>query len=142
VRGGREGYDDGDDETTVLEEVADRFGFRGFLRRHRGLEVAYRALVAVVGFSIIAAGIALIPLPGPGWLIVFAGLALLATEFVWAERLLGFARTQVRSWTDWVKRQSLVVRALIGLLSLAVVCGAVAGYVKVQGVPGWIPIIG
>ncbi|MGZ4595141.1 MAG: TIGR02611 family protein [Actinomycetes bacterium] len=130
------------DSSTVLEEVAERLGFRGFLRRHRGLYLAYRALVAVAGFAIIVTGLVLIPLPGPGWLIVFAGLALLATEFVWAERLLNFARAKVRSWTDWVTRQSLAVRALIGLCGVALVVGAVALYLKVQGVPGWLPVIG
>jgi uncharacterized protein (TIGR02611 family) len=35
----------------------------------------------------------LIPYPGPGWLVVFAGLALLATEFERAQRVLTFART-------------------------------------------------
>jgi uncharacterized protein (TIGR02611 family) len=131
-----------DEPSTMLEEMAGRLGFRGFLRRHRSLNIAYRALVAVLGFAIIITGIALIPLPGPGWLIVFAGLALLATEFVWAERLLNFARSKVRSWTDWVTHQSLVVRCLIGLGGLAVIAGAVALYVKVQGVPGWTPIFG
>jgi uncharacterized protein (TIGR02611 family) len=126
----------------MLEDFAEHLRFRAFLRRHRGLDVAYRALVALVGFAIIVAGIVLIPLPGPGWLIVFAGLAVLATEFVWAERLLHFARDKVRSWTMWVTRQSLLVRALIGLLGLALVAGAVWGYLKVQGVPGWLPAIG
>ncbi len=32
-------------------------------------------------------GVRLVPLPGPGWLIVFLGLAILGTEFAWARRL-------------------------------------------------------
>ena len=56
-----------------------------------------RAGVTVVGFALILAGIVLIPLPGPGWLIVFAGLAVLATEYVWAERALAAARRKARS---------------------------------------------
>jgi uncharacterized protein (TIGR02611 family) len=133
---------DDDETSTVLEEVAGRLGFRDYLRQHRSLNLAYRVIVAVVGFAIIVAGIVLIPLPGPGWLIVFAGLALLSTEFVWAGRLLDFARGKVRSWTDWVTHQSLAVRGLIGLASLVVVVGAVALFIRVQGVPGWIPAIG
>jgi uncharacterized protein (TIGR02611 family) len=56
-----------------------------------------RAGVTVVGFALILAGIVLIPLPGPGWLIVFAGLAVLATEYAWAERALNAARTKAKA---------------------------------------------
>jgi uncharacterized protein (TIGR02611 family) len=86
-------------------------------------------------------GIVLIPLPGPGWLIVFAGLAVLATEFVWAERLLAFARRRVHGWTDWAKAQSLLVRGLIGLAGLAFVAAALWLYARLQGVPGWLPFL-
>ncbi len=48
--------------------------------------------VAVVGIVVILIGIPLIPLVGPGWLIVFTGLAILASEFEWADRL----RTKIR----------------------------------------------
>jgi len=131
-----------DHEPTKLKDTASRFGLRRFVARNRGLEVAYRVVVAVLGFAIIATGLALIPLPGPGWLIVFAGLALLATEFAWAERLLRFARGKVYGWTEWATHQSLVVRGLIGLVGLAFVGGAVSVYVKVVGLPSWLPGIG
>ncbi len=132
----------GDRQTTKLDDTASRFGLRRFVARNRGLEVAYRVVVAILGFAIIIGGLALIPLPGPGWLIVFAGLALLATEFEWAERLLRYARSKVRGWTEWATHQSLVVRALIGLVGLAFVAGAVTAYVKVVGLPSWLPGIG
>jgi uncharacterized protein (TIGR02611 family) len=133
---------DGEEHSTVLDEAATRLGLRRFVARNRGLEIAYRVGVAVVGFAIIITGLALIPLPGPGWLIVFAGLAVLSTEFVWAERLLHYARTKVGSWTDWVLRQSLPVRALIGLVGLAFVVGAVILYDRVVGFPSWVPVVG
>ena len=60
----------------------------------------------------------LLPLPGPGWLIIFAGLAVLASEFEWAQRLLRYARDQVGRWTDWVQARSRPVQALIGLVFL------------------------
>jgi uncharacterized protein (TIGR02611 family) len=41
----------------------------------------------VVGFSLLASGIAMLVLPGPGWLAIAGGLALLADEFHWARRL-------------------------------------------------------
>ncbi len=65
-------------------------GQRGFRERHirpRPLvNVVYRAAVAVAGAAVVVTGIVLLPLPGPGWLVIFVGLALLATEF---ERLPG-----------------------------------------------------
>jgi hypothetical protein len=51
-----------------------------------------RIAITVAGFLVILIGLVLIPLPGPGWLIVFAGLAILAREYVWAERLLREAK--------------------------------------------------
>jgi hypothetical protein len=53
-----------------------------------------RILVAVVGGTVLALGIALIVLPGPAFLVVPAGLAILAIEFAWAKRWL----RKVREW--------------------------------------------
>ena len=126
-------------DRTVRDDVEDRLGFRAFFAKHAWLDLTYRIVVGVLGAVIVLVGFVLIPLPGPGWLIVFAGLALLATEFAWAERLLTFARRKVHGWTQWVTRQSLLVRALIGLLSLLAVAAALWLYVQVYGVPGWLP---
>lgn len=48
----------------------------------------------MVGLTIVAAGLAMLVLPGPGWITIVAGLALLATEYVWARRLLEKAKEQ------------------------------------------------
>jgi hypothetical protein len=53
-----------------------------------------RLAILIGGLVVVVIGIALIPLPGPGWLVVFAGLAILATEFTWAEILLERAKRQ------------------------------------------------
>jgi len=98
--------------------------------------------VAVVGVAIIAGGIVLLPLPGPGWVIIFLGLGVLASEFTWAKRLLAFARKQVAAWTDWIKRQSRVVRGLVALSCVVLIAALVLAYVAWQGVPSWIPVIG
>lgn len=50
-------------------------------------------------------GIALIPYPGPGWLVVFAGLGLLATEFAWAHRVNMFAKHHYHRWVAWLSRK-------------------------------------
>ncbi len=49
---------------------------------------AYRISFAVVGTTLIVIGLILVPLPGPGWLIVALGVGMLALEFDRAERLL------------------------------------------------------
>jgi uncharacterized protein (TIGR02611 family) len=115
-----------DDEPGLLDEVADKLGFRARIKRNPALALAYRLVVGIVGGLIVVLGLALVPLPGPGWLIVFLGLGILATEFTWAERLLDFGRRTLRSWLHWLGRQHLAVRGLISLMTLAFVVGVVA----------------
>ncbi len=126
--------------TSTDGEVPDPPGFRDrYLRRTRTTHLIYRVVVGVVGTGIIALGIVLLPLPGPGWLVIFAGLAILASEFEWAARLLDFARDKVLAWTHWVTEQSLVVRLLIGLACFVIVAAAIFGYLEIIGVPSWLP---
>lgn len=47
-----------------------------------------RLLKIAVGFALLAAGVAMLALPGPGWATIAAGLAVLAAEFAWARRAL------------------------------------------------------
>lgn len=54
----------------------------------KSLRQARRAIVAVVGFTVVGLGVVMIVTPGPGWLVIFLGLSLLAAEFVWARHLL------------------------------------------------------
>jgi uncharacterized protein (TIGR02611 family) len=49
---------------------------------------AKRMAVLVVGVVVLAAGLAMLVLPGPGVIVLILGLAILATEFAWAERAL------------------------------------------------------
>jgi tellurite resistance protein TerC len=52
------------------------------------LRRAKRLIIAVVGFTVLLIGVALLVLPGPALLVIPVGLAILATEFMWARRLL------------------------------------------------------
>ena len=47
-----------------------------------------RLLILVVGLSILVVGVIMIVTPGPAIIVIPAALALLATEFLWAQRLL------------------------------------------------------
>jgi len=64
-----------------------------------------RIVVFLAGTSLIALGFVLIPLPGPGWAVVIAGLAVLATEFTWAERLLRYTKRHASTATGVALRR-------------------------------------
>ncbi|MEO6712954.1 MAG: PGPGW domain-containing protein [Mycobacteriales bacterium] len=68
------------------------------LRRH-----ARKVGIFIVGWLVVIGGLILVPLPGPGWAIVFVGLSLLATEFAWAARLKTWVQEQLRAWMHKVQ---------------------------------------
>jgi uncharacterized protein (TIGR02611 family) len=123
---------------SLRERVADA-RWRRRLAARRTLDHSYRMAVGIVGGLIVALGLATIPLPGPGWLTVIAGLFVLASEFTWAERLLEFTKKHVTRWTDWVTAQPVWVRLLIGIATAAFVYGVLVVTLHVVGVPGWVP---
>jgi uncharacterized protein (TIGR02611 family) len=51
-----------------------------------------RVIVAVIGFTVLLIGVAMVVLPGPAIVVIPLGLAILATEFVWARRVLKKAK--------------------------------------------------
>jgi len=53
------------------------------------LRQAKRLVIAVIGFTVLVFGglLAIPGIPGPGILIIILGLAILATEFIWARKL-------------------------------------------------------
>ena len=129
---------DEDDVYSLRERVRDT-RWRKRLAARRSIDHGYRVAVGIVGGVIVAFGLVTIPLPGPGWLTVIAGLFVLATEFTWAERLLDFTKRHVKSWTDWVGRQRMWVRVLISLATAAFVYGVLVVTLHMTGVPDWVP---
>lgn len=124
-------------------EKSESQGFRERIEENPALRKTYRVGVGVVGTIVLVLGIVAIPYPGPGWLIVFAGLAILASEFAWAKRVLRYARGKYDAWTQWLGRRSVLVRGAVlaatGLIVLTTLylLGAlylVAGWV---GLGGW-----
>jgi tellurite resistance protein TerC len=67
----------------------------GRARTAAALRVARKVAVAAAGLAVLAVGVALIVLPGPAVLVIPAGLAILATEFPWARRLLRVGKERV-----------------------------------------------
>jgi uncharacterized protein (TIGR02611 family) len=123
------------DPESLREPDAEAGPWRHRLRRLRAAVLRARArayatplgrigvkiTVAVLGTLVIAVGVVLLPLPGPGWVIILGGLALLAMEFQWAKRLLRFTREQLLRWTRLVREGSWLVRIVsVGGLLLVV----------------------
>jgi uncharacterized protein (TIGR02611 family) len=65
-----------------------------------------RIAVTIIGFVLLLAGIVMIVTPGPGILLIIAGLAVLATEYVWAERLLNLAKQKAAQAKDAITRKN------------------------------------
>ncbi len=99
----------------------------------------YRTVVGVLGTVVMAAGLVMVPFPGPGWLVVFVGVGILASEFDWAKRLLDFGKEKLRAWNDWIRPQPLWVKGLAALVT-AVLVGLIF-YVLflLAGVPALLP---
>ena len=64
-----------------------------------------RIAITIAGGAVILVGIAMLVLPGPGLVVIIAGLAILATEYVWAERLLRMAKERALQAKDKVLRK-------------------------------------
>jgi tellurite resistance protein TerC len=78
-----------DNQESGLTALASRFLKLGWIPDIKWLR---RAIVGVIGFTVLLIGITMIVLPGPAFLVIPLGLAILATEFVWAEVLLKKAK--------------------------------------------------
>ena len=62
-------------------------------------------VAATVGFTLVGVGIVLLVLPGPGVPLIIAGLAILATEFAWAEVLLNRTKHHVNTAVNKVRKK-------------------------------------
>ena len=66
---------------------------------------AKRVAVTIAGLLVLIAGAAMLVLPGPGIVVIIAGLAILATQYVWAERLLKLAKEKANQAKDAILRR-------------------------------------
>ena len=64
-----------------------------------------RVFLIIAGFTLLVAGVVMLVTPGPGMLVIFLGLGLLAAEFVWARRLMDRIRHEGGRVRDVVLRQ-------------------------------------
>lgn len=80
-----------------------------------------KTVITIAGVLVLTAGLVMIPYPGPGWLVVFAGLGILASEYIWAHKLLQYAKNKYDGWQLWLKKQNPFIRAVFLLLTMIVV---------------------
>jgi len=85
---------------------------------HSGLRTARRVVVGIVGTTVLTIGIAMVVLPGPAVAVIPIGLAILASEFVWARRWLA----KIRNGTGGAPFPT--TKAVVLLFGAAVIAGA------------------
>jgi len=99
---------------------------------------AKRILLEVVGWTLILAGIAALVLPGPGLLMLFAGLVVLSQEYEWAERRLEpVERVAKRAAAEGVESWPRVAMSALG--GIAILAFGVLWIVDPDA-PGWWPV--
>ncbi|MFE2599173.1 TIGR02611 family protein [Streptomyces sp. NPDC001840] len=96
----------------------------GFVKASRPLHLSWQVGVFVVGLAVVAAGVSMLVLPGPGWLVIFGGMAIWATEFVWAQLVLRWTKRKVteaaqKALDPKVRRRNMILTA-IGLVIIVV----------------------
>jgi uncharacterized protein (TIGR02611 family) len=80
-----------------------------------------KAVVAVLGITLLLIGIALLVLPGPGFLLIAGALALLATQFEWAKKPLDYAKDKAEVGIQEVASSKL--RTVFAVLCALVLVG-------------------
>ncbi|MFE0138063.1 TIGR02611 family protein [Streptomyces sp. NPDC059037] len=119
-------------ETTTGETAEQPLGSRApaFVQARKTLHLSWQVGVFIVGLAVVAAGIVMLPLPGPGWLVIFGGMAIWATEFVWAQLVLRWTKRKVteaaqRALDPKVRRRNIILTTI----GLVIVAALVAVYV-------------
>ncbi|MFI8349617.1 TIGR02611 family protein [Streptomyces sp. NPDC085596] len=114
---------------TGEESAGDGLGSKApqFIKRRRALHLSWQVGVFVLGLAVVVAGIVMLPLPGPGWVVIFGGMAIWATEFVWAQLVLRWTKRKVteaaqKALDPRVRRRNITLTA-IGLVIIGVLVG-------------------
>jgi uncharacterized protein (TIGR02611 family) len=124
-------------ESGIGKAVPRRVHARRDPRENTVINVTWRALVLVAGLALISLGIVLLVLPGPGWGSILLGLAILATEYTWANRLLAPVRRRVRAEAARMQRYSRRQRIVITATTVAATLLSVAFGIWYVTQNGW-----
>ena len=120
----------------LIEPEEDRWKWRRKIREDPRKLFFYRWAVGIAGTLMIALGIITGPLPGPGGIpLVLLGLAIWASEFEWAHKVMLWFKAQLHRYRGWPARY----KVLFWICFLAV-CGLLGYlYLVVIGYPDWAP---
>ena len=113
--------DDEDEEPSKIRELFEKLEERR--EYHLGRGRLYRVAFALAGFTVFLAGLAMLVLPGPALAVIPIGLAMLALEFAWAERLLEIAVDKAEAAGKAAKETSDKQR-IAGFVAIALAAGA------------------
>ncbi len=100
-------------------------------------------MATTVGVLIVLVGLSMLVLPGPGWAAIFLGLAVLATEYAWANRLLVVTKDKAQgaassAWAPENRKRTIVLGLIVFLLVSALVSWYVYEYGwTLRGALGW-----
>ncbi len=92
--------------------------------RHRKRPFIVRVLYILVGFTLLLGGVGMLVLPGPAFVVIPIGLAILSLEFVWAEALLdralekGEVARQKAAATTRTQRICTAIAVVLGAAAL------------------------
>jgi uncharacterized protein (TIGR02611 family) len=96
------------------------------LRRatHRERHLVFRFLFGVTGAVVLAAGLVMLVTPGPAFVLIPIGLAMLSMEFVWAERLLDKSLEQAAKAQQKAAETTRTQRVLAGIATVLALAAA------------------
>ncbi len=81
---------------------------RRFIKRTKAGQIIWRVVIGILGGSITVLGAIALVAPGPGVLILLAGLGILASEFAWASRAMNKTKSMAQSAADKVGIPTLI----------------------------------
>jgi uncharacterized protein (TIGR02611 family) len=119
-----------DDKPSLVERLQSQ------RERHLQRSKPVRALYVVAGFTVLGVGLAMLVTPGPAFVVIPIGLAILSLEFVWAETMLQRAIEQAEKAKQKASETTATQRVLSGIAT-ALACAAIGAW----AIWGDIPIV-
>jgi uncharacterized protein (TIGR02611 family) len=99
---------------------------RSFIKRTKAGQLIWRIFIGVLGGTITVLGAIALVAPGPGVLILLAGLGILASEFAWASRAVNKTKSMAQTAADkvgiptWVKYLIFAGAALFSIIAIII----------------------
>jgi uncharacterized protein (TIGR02611 family) len=82
---------------------------------HRERSRLFRIAFGIVGIVVLVGGLVMLVTPGPAFVLIPIGLAMLSLEFVWAERLLEKSLEQAQIAQQKAAQTTRTQRILVGI---------------------------